>query len=149
MIKSSLGYGQGSSSSHSKLKESINLIKFQSSKQLENPKIVNIEACKYNIKKEPISGKKQENKKLVNKPVQSRNHEKESNVRVKHSYQNYKYEHQNSIHYFPRNQPKVMYFNFFNGYCFCYSNFGHRAANYFYNFRNFQWRIPSNNQMIH
>jgi len=80
--------------------------------------------------------------------VQLRAHEKEQHRRVKYADQNYNYKHQNSM-YYSRNQPMVRYVNFFNGYCFCCSNFGHRAANCFYNFRNVQRRMSNNKQMIH
>ncbi len=59
LIKSSLGYEQGSSSSHLESKESTNLIKFHSSKLLENSNVINIEAWKDNNKNETNSGKKE------------------------------------------------------------------------------------------
>lgn len=48
----------------------------------------------------------------------------------------------------PRGQPRFRYQNFFNGYCFCCSNFGHKAANCVFNFGNIQQRMSSNNQML-
>ena len=148
-IKFGLGYGQGASSSDSESKESSNLINFQNSKQAEIPRIINVEACKDNNENRSKSDKKQENTDLNSKSVQSRVHEKEPYNRIKYADQNYNYEHHNSIHYFSRNPPRVRYVNFFNGYCFCCSNFGHRAANCFYNFRNIQRRMSNNKHMTH
>ena len=35
-------------------------------------------------------------------------------------------------------QPRFNYQSFFHGYCYCCSNFGHKVANYAFNFRNMQ-----------
>ena len=48
----------------------------------------------------------------------------------------------------PRRQPRFRYHNFFNGYYFCCSNFGHKAANCEFNFRNRYQRISNNNQLL-
>ena len=45
-IKYGLGYSQGESNSHSESKNSPNMIKFQSSKHAENPRVINDETCK-------------------------------------------------------------------------------------------------------
>ena len=48
----------------------------------------------------------------------------------------------------PRRQPIFRYQIVFHGYCYCCSNFGHKAANCAFNFRNIQQRMSSNNQML-
>ncbi len=112
--------------------------KGQSSKQAEIPRIINVEACKDNNGNESKSDKNKENTDLNNKSVHSRVHGKEPHNRVNYVDQKYNYEHHNSIHYFSRNQLRVRYVNFFNGYYFCCSNFGHKVANCFYNSETFR-----------
>ena len=68
-IKFGLGYGQESSSSQSENKRSINLIKFQSSKQSESSKIKDTKACIASNKNESNNKKEQVNVDLISKPV--------------------------------------------------------------------------------
>jgi hypothetical protein len=102
---------------------------------LEGSKIENIGACPVPNKKNSSNKKKQANVGSINKLVQPRCPEKRSNDRVQNADQNYKHEYQKSMYYLPRNQPRFRHANFFNGYCFCCSTFGHKAANCFYNLR--------------
>ena len=48
----------------------------------------------------------------------------------------------------PRRQSRLRYQNFFDDYCYCCSDFGHKAASCVFNFRNIQWRMFSNNQVL-
>jgi FtsZ-binding cell division protein ZapB len=133
--KFGLGYEEDASSSKLKNTESSNVIKFQISKQLEGSKIENIGACPFSNKTDSSNKKEQANVGSINKLVQPGCPEKRSNNRVQNADQNYKHEDQKSMYYLPRNQPRFRHANFFNGYCFCCYNFGHKAANCFYNLR--------------
>jgi hypothetical protein len=112
------------------------VIKFQISKQLESSKIENIGACPFSNKIDSSNKKEQAKVGSINKLVQPGCPEKRSNNRVQNADQNYKHEDHKSMYYLPRNQPRIRHANFFNGYCFCFYNFGHKAANCLYNLRN-------------
>lgn len=118
LIKSGLGYEQGSSNSSSENKGITRVINFQSSKQSE-------------FTKSAISNKAETSK----NNLKAREHEEGIQNKVTRQYT-------------PRRQTRYMYQNFFNGYCYCCSNFGHKAANCKFNFRNRHQRISSNNQLL-
>ena len=70
-----------------------------------------------------------------NSSLQSRKHEEEvKNIMTRRS--------------ISRKQPKFRYQIFFNGYCYCCSDFSHNAVNCVFNFRNIQRRMFSDNQMM-
>ena len=60
-----------------------------------------------------------------NHVLQSRKHEEEINNRM-------------TRQSLPRRQSRFRYQNFFNGYCYCCSDFGHKAGSCVFNFRNIQ-----------
>ena len=45
-------------------------------------------------------------------------------------------------------EPIFRYQIFFHGYCYCFSNFGHKDANCEFNFRSMQLRISKNSQLL-
>ena len=47
-----------------------------------------------------------------------------------------------------RKQPRFRYQKIFNGYCYCCFDFGNKAINCVFNFRNIQQRVFRNNQML-
>ena len=119
-----LGYEQESSNSHSENKEftmSTTFIKVEANKNNSNDNLMN-------EKKELASGTK-------SNILQSREHEEDLQNRMARKFT-------------PRRQPRLRYQNFFNGYCLCCSNFGHKAANCDINFRNRHHRISSNYQIL-
>ena len=138
LIKYGLGYEQGSSNSQSKNKEPIKMINVQSSKQSEFTKSANsikAESNNDNSKVNQVSDKNDIVTGIDDNPLQSRNNQEDIKNRMTRQ----------SI---PRGQPRFRYKNVFNGYCFCCSNFGHKAANCVFNFRHLQQRMYSNNQML-
>jgi len=138
LIKPGLGYEQGSSSSQSKNKEPIKIINFQSNKQSKFTKSANSIKAKANKNKSEvklISGKKGIATGTNDNTLHSRKYEEDIKNRMTRQ----------SI---PRGQPRFRYQKFFNGYCFCCSNFGHKDANCVFNFRNIQQRMSSNNQIL-
>ena len=50
---------------------------------------------------------------------------------------------------FHQRQSSLMYQNFFYGYCFCCSSFGHKAVNCKFNIRNMRPREPKYNRPFH
>ena len=108
MIKSGLGYEQGSSSSHSENKEITKVINFQSSKQSELTKsatFIKAEANKNNSNDNLMNEKKELASGTKSNILQSREHEEDLQNRMARKFT-------------PRRQPRLRYQNFFNGYCF-------------------------------
>ena len=119
------------------------MIKFQGSKHNEISSVARDVTCKENNGDESKNTKQQENMGLKGKSAPSGTHGKESCNRRMYADQKFGYECHNSVNYPSRNQPRTRYDTFFNGYCFCCSNFGHRAASCGFNFRNVQRRMSN------
>jgi hypothetical protein len=102
LLKTGLGYVSGSRRKQKEIKERVNMIKFQVSRQSDH---VSTLPPKYN-----------KDKMIPNKEQRYQKMEKQMS----------------------RRRPSFRYQNFFHGYCFYYSNFGHKIGNCQIKFRDMQ-----------
>jgi hypothetical protein len=112
LLKTGLGYVNGSRNKHPERKEPVKMIKFQVSRQSDHESTLSPKSNKEKM----IPDKKQRDQKMEQQ--------------------------------MPRRRPSFRYQNFFHGYCFYCSNFGHKIVNCQIKFRDMQLRRSRNKQSL-